>query len=186
MMIVSSQFSDIDVDLFASRLNFKLPQYVSFRPDPSAMAIDAFSLQWSHFHAYAFAPFSLIGRILKKVIEEQADLLLVAPIWQTQPWFPTMLHLLADNPHRLPHAQDILRLPHNPERLHPLTKMILGVFPLSRKPWKTKDFQKQLPKSSLTPGERQPRFSKQGTLRDGLNFHVNGKFIYLSPLPLKS
>ena len=32
------------VDLFASRLNNQLPNYVSWLPDPGAIAVDAFSL----------------------------------------------------------------------------------------------------------------------------------------------
>ena len=33
-----------DVDLFASRVNAQLKSYVSWRPDPDAMAVDAFAL----------------------------------------------------------------------------------------------------------------------------------------------
>ena len=35
-----------DIDLFASRLNFKVEKYVSWHPDPGAYAVDAFSLSW--------------------------------------------------------------------------------------------------------------------------------------------
>ena len=34
----------VSVDLFASRLNYQLKPFVSWRPDPEAIAIDAFSL----------------------------------------------------------------------------------------------------------------------------------------------
>ena len=34
-------------DLFASRINCQFPQYVAYRPDPGAVAIDAFSVQWT-------------------------------------------------------------------------------------------------------------------------------------------
>ena len=34
-----------DIDLFASRINYLFPKNVSYRPDPEAFAIDAFSLQ---------------------------------------------------------------------------------------------------------------------------------------------
>ena len=33
-------------DLFASRLNAQLKQYMSYRPDPAAVAVDAFSIFW--------------------------------------------------------------------------------------------------------------------------------------------
>ena len=32
------------IDLFASRLNARLPQFVSYRPDPAAVCVDAFSI----------------------------------------------------------------------------------------------------------------------------------------------
>ena len=42
------------VDLFASRLNNKLPLYVSLVPDSQAMTQDALSLKWQYLDAYAF------------------------------------------------------------------------------------------------------------------------------------
>ena len=35
-----------DVDLFASKDNHQLENYVSFKPDPNAVAIHAFALSW--------------------------------------------------------------------------------------------------------------------------------------------
>ena len=49
-----------DVDLFASRLNFKIPSYVSWRPDPNAMFVNALYMNWHNYSFYAFPPFSLI------------------------------------------------------------------------------------------------------------------------------
>ena len=37
-----------DIDLFASGIYKQLPMYVAYKPDPSAMAIDAFSLKWDN------------------------------------------------------------------------------------------------------------------------------------------
>ena len=54
------------VDLFAPRLNYQLKPYVSWRPDPEAMAIDAFSLDWREQYFYTFPPFSLINRYFRK------------------------------------------------------------------------------------------------------------------------
>ena len=34
-----------DVDLFASRVNAQLNSYISWRPDPDAMAVDAFRVE---------------------------------------------------------------------------------------------------------------------------------------------
>ena len=41
------RFGKPDIDFFASRLNHKLEKYISFRPDPNAMAVDAFSISWT-------------------------------------------------------------------------------------------------------------------------------------------
>ena len=35
------------IDLFVSQTNHQLPEYCSWRPDPTAMAVDAFSVSWS-------------------------------------------------------------------------------------------------------------------------------------------
>jgi hypothetical protein len=36
----------MDVDLFGSFWNAQLPRYVSWRPQPEAMAVNAFSVNW--------------------------------------------------------------------------------------------------------------------------------------------
>ena len=55
------------IDLFATRLNNRLPMYVSPIPDSKALAIDALSISWDHIHGYAFPPFHAIPAILNKI-----------------------------------------------------------------------------------------------------------------------
>ena len=43
-----------DVDLFASRLNAKRSKFVSWHPEPGAMAVDAFKMSWSILSAMLF------------------------------------------------------------------------------------------------------------------------------------
>jgi hypothetical protein len=74
---------NVDVDMFASRLNNQMEKYVSLLPDPNAIAIDAFSMQWNSLFVYLFPPFSVIGQVLKKVEEDRAEAILIAPIWAT-------------------------------------------------------------------------------------------------------
>ncbi|KAM8975733.1 LOW QUALITY PROTEIN: uncharacterized protein RCH25_020573 [Pelodytes ibericus] len=52
------------IDLFASRLNMQLQRFYSWRPDPEALATDAFLQQWPPNRHYAFPPFCLISRTL--------------------------------------------------------------------------------------------------------------------------
>lgn len=70
-----------DIDLFASRLNEQFLHYVSFQPDPRAFAIDAFTLNLSHFQFYAFPPFSVISSLLQKIPEEYATRICILPDW---------------------------------------------------------------------------------------------------------
>ncbi len=64
---IVSQFGTPDIDLFASRINKQLDNYVSWHPDPYAKFIDAFSESWSQFYSYIFPPFSVMTRVLRKL-----------------------------------------------------------------------------------------------------------------------
>jgi hypothetical protein len=76
-----------EIDLFASTWNRQLERFVSWKPQPEAMAVDAFSLSWTNRRGYAFPPFNMIARCLTKIMKEEAELILVAPVWQAQPWW---------------------------------------------------------------------------------------------------
>ena len=43
---LTAKWDEPDKDMFASRLNYKVSQYVACKPDPGAIAIDAFTLHW--------------------------------------------------------------------------------------------------------------------------------------------
>ena len=79
-----------DVDLFASRVNAQLKSYVSWRPDPDAMAVDG--LDWSKFRAFCFPPFSLISRVLQTLELCLAESVIVVPFRTTQVWFTKLLN----------------------------------------------------------------------------------------------
>lgn len=87
-----------DVDLFATKFSKRLPIYVSPVPDPQAWAVDALSLSWTPLLAYAFPPIPILGKVLKKARQEQATLILVAPKWEAQQWFPDLLDLSHEAP----------------------------------------------------------------------------------------
>ena len=76
---LQKMFPWIEVDLFADRLNHQVPRFWSWRPDPLAEGVDALTVIWREMRAYAFPPFKLIHRVLRKVHNEGATLLLVAP-----------------------------------------------------------------------------------------------------------
>ena len=88
-----------EVDMFASRLNKQIKYFVSWTPDPEAVAVDAFSVSWrGKYSIYAFPPFSLMGQLLQKARQDQANVLLVAPFWVTQNFYTTILEMLTHNP----------------------------------------------------------------------------------------
>ena len=57
--------------------------------------------------------------------------LLVVPVWKTQSWFPQLLHQVAVPCYLLPKTETLLKLPKDPGRQHPMTKMKMGAFSLS-------------------------------------------------------
>ena len=77
-----------DVDLFASKNNFQVKPYVSWGPDPFAIAVNAFHIKWNSFDlCYIFPPFRLLNRVLQKIFNERARAIVIAPDWPAQPWY---------------------------------------------------------------------------------------------------
>ena len=85
------------LDLFATRFSRRLPLYVSPVPDPDAWAVDALALSWVGLWAYAFPPLPLLSKVIRKARLDRPRLILIAPYWPAQPWFPELLEL-ADGP----------------------------------------------------------------------------------------
>ena len=92
----------LQVDLFASCLTAQLLVFYSRRLDPLAQGMDAFLQDWSRVQGYATPPWCLIGRVLSQVQLQGAELLLIAPVWKAQMWYPSLLGLLVDYPLLIP------------------------------------------------------------------------------------
>ena len=103
-----------NIDLFVSRINKQLDKYVSFKPDPDAFAVDAFSLNWSSYNFVAFPPFAFVSRTLQKIQEDSATGVVVAPYWPNQAFYPVLLKMLTDNPVILTARINFLQLPSAP------------------------------------------------------------------------
>ena len=114
------RFGHFSNDPFASFQNTQLPKFFSWKPNPNALAVDALAQQWnSLLFPYAFPPFALIGRCLQKVLEEEVHrVLLIAPVWPAQHWYPLLLQMLVDYPVLLPSHEDLILNPH--QQAHPL------------------------------------------------------------------
>ena len=86
--VLQQTWGPFDVDLFAARHNKQLPRFYSFRPDPEAEAVDAMTQNWSKLKPYAFPPFILIGRCLRKIIQDQVmEMTIIVPMWENQTGF---------------------------------------------------------------------------------------------------
>ncbi|XP_078608493.1 uncharacterized protein LOC144880269 [Branchiostoma floridae x Branchiostoma japonicum] len=146
------------VDLFASRLNRKLRLYVSWEPDPEAVGTDAFTLDWNQWEAlYAFPPFILVGRVLTKIRQDKVQRVhLLAPIWETAAWYPMLLHMLVQEPVRLPTSRFLLTQPVDGTP-HPLGESLrLAVWTVSGLDTESLKFRMELPECSWHPGDREP------------------------------
>lgn len=170
-----------EVDLFATRINAQLSSYVSWKPDPCAIHTNAFTLPWSNKNLYAFPPFSIISRVLQKIQEDEATVLTILPLWPTQVWFPTALHLLAAAPVLLPRLP--LVLPQDPTLSHPRAQgLVLTAMRLSGNPSLVKAFRQTLPAFCLDPGGQAQGHNMGHISKTGCLFASAGKLILFSHL----
>ena len=168
-----------DVDFFASRLNFKIPSYVSWRPDLNAMFVNALYMNWHNYSFYAFPPFSLIGTCLQKIQQDRATGVVIVPLWPTQPRFIVLLYLLTDNPRILPCSKTLLTKSHN-GALHPLRDQLrLMACKRSGESSNREAFQAKLPISSSNLGLLEPRNNINHISRSGLNLVMEGRAIHM-------
>ena len=170
-------FGEFDIDLFASRLNAKCNVYCSWKPDPNASFIDAFSHGWNGFSLpYIFPPFSIIMRCLQKICQDHAQAVFVAPLWPTQPWFPKMMRMLVDTPVILPLG--ILSLPFKSQVNHKLHKNLrLIVCRLSGNYMESETFRGKLLTSSVLHGELPQSLNMKFILENGFVSVINDKLI---------
>ena len=108
---ISKAFGPLEIDLFASRLTHQLPRFFSWRSDPLAEAVDAFQQDWSTLKGFANPPWCLISRVLSHARRQQAQLILVAPVWKGQTWYPVLLEMLWDFPRLIAPAIDLIQRP---------------------------------------------------------------------------
>ena len=102
------------IDLFATRYNHKLPQFVSPVPDSLAVAVDALTLPWEDLDAYAFPPTAILGKVVEKLLDTPCRrLILIAPGWPNMPWFWDLVAMSSQVPLSLPQLPNLLTQPFN-------------------------------------------------------------------------
>ena len=175
-------FGEPKIDLFASRLNARVQNYVSWKPDPMAKHIDAFTINWAQCTFYAFPPFCLVARCLQKIVQEQATGILVIPLWPSQAYFTTVMNLMVETPILV--KATILNLVHpklnGPHPLH--SRLELMVCKLSGIPCLSAIFRQKLPRSSCALGAKVHTDSTKYTSISGYSFVAKGRIIQCVPL----
>lgn len=119
---IVATFGTPDIDLFASTVNAKVQNYVSWKRDPGSIAVDAFTISWTNTYFYAFPPFCLVAKVLNKIIADRAEGIVVVPLWKTQPWFPIFKRLQISCEIYFPPDPNLLTSPSRCS--HPLWKKI--------------------------------------------------------------
>lgn len=169
--VILSFYPELNIDLFATRLNNQLTLYCSWKPDPRCAFVDALTIDWNKVNFYAFPPFSLIPRCLQKVVQDQAKGILIIPVWPTQTWLSQVLQLLCNQPWILKPSKSLLQ--HASQQAHPLhNKLHLMVCPLSGNSLHNTMFLQTLPRSSWAPGEWAHRNNTKHTLKNGWHFVI--------------
>jgi hypothetical protein len=114
-----------EIDWFASKDNRQLPRFYTWKPDPTAEGFDAFMFDWGCVPGYIYPPFVLIPRIIRKITEDKASILLIHPDWPGALWAPD-LRRMAQHSISLPTSADLLRYPDRPGLRHPMKHLRLA------------------------------------------------------------
>jgi hypothetical protein len=109
------------IDRFATFENTQLARFNSRYWEPLSEAVDALAQFWGDDNNFINPPWALLPRILDKVIMDNAQVTLIAPMWPSQPWYQKLTSLLVTEPIFLPQSKN--------------TFQRMGISP---EPWKNK------------------------------------------------
>ncbi|XP_069587298.1 UDP-N-acetylglucosamine transporter TMEM241 isoform X2 [Ranitomeya imitator] len=96
------------IDLFATRNNRQVRAFASLNVADKPDLIDSLQYPWNYNLAYAFPPMMLIPLVIKKIREEKARVILIAPFWPKRPWFSCLQAMSVCDPWILPMTPDLL------------------------------------------------------------------------------
>lgn len=99
---LEEEWGTMELDCMASSVNTKCQEFISWHPDPCTSRVDFFTFSLTSLPRvlYMFPPDPMIVRVLMKIREEgeSSRIVLVTPLWTSQPWFPLLLSLMIDLP----------------------------------------------------------------------------------------
>ena len=146
---------------------------MSYKPDPEAQIINAFTVSWQTYLFYAFPPFSVLALLLQKVQEEQSTGVLVVLVACTNANDRTTSHQFTSNKQN-PNITDQSRSTSSTASETHST----NVSPL-RRPFENKGFSSQL---SCPLGDEALKSNSPLTYSSGNNTVVAEKLITFQPL----
>ena len=151
---ICNQWHRPQIDLFATRFNHKLPQFVSPVPDSLAVAVDALTLPWEDLDAYAFPPTAILGKVVEKLLDSPCKrIIMIAPGWPNMPWFWDLVAMSSQVPLSLPNLPNLLTQPFNQIPHRNLTNLNLHAWLLE--PRKSKN------RASLTQWQQELKLLKE-------------------------
>ena len=108
---IQRRWGPLEVDSFASRLSTQLVRFFSWRLDPEAEeAVNAFVQDWGPLKGVGYAKhlWALISKVLTQVQVQRISIILVTPVWKSQPWYPKLLEMSTDFPLRIAMEEDLI------------------------------------------------------------------------------
>ena len=89
----------------------QLPNFYSWRPDSEAVTTDTFNQDWAQTRGFTNPLWCLIAHCLSQIKRQMARVVIITPLWASQPWYATILGMLEDYPRILPAKEDLVILP---------------------------------------------------------------------------
>ena len=136
------------IDLFATRWNHQLPTFVSRVPDPEVWAMYTLSIRWEGLWAYAYPPTVLVPKILQRLMGQNCQMILIAPLSWNKSWITDLFDLSIDLPRKPPAIPHLFQQPRS--RVFHLCsdRLLLHAWLLSGQPCKTNNLNIQLWRAS--------------------------------------
>ena len=113
------------LDVFASRETYRLERYMSWYPDPRAVARDAMMHKWDPV-SYLFPPVPMLLKTLQKIKAESIRAVMILPMWPTSLWWNLMIEMLVEPPLTLPCYRTIVSMT-DPTRTLPYLAPLVAV-----------------------------------------------------------
>ena len=96
-----------NLDAFTCRFSAQLPRFMSWYPDPLAVAQDALLQPWDPV-TYLFPPVPLLQKVIQRINDHKVRAILVCPQWPQSLYWGLVAEMLVEPPMLLPYFKLIL------------------------------------------------------------------------------